>query len=180
MRNYDWYTFYSIYSVAECEEIVEICKNNQSLLRYDKHGSKKNVNTTVVDTNALGNRLDKFFNFVQDANNSYFGYKLFKERPLAVHLNIYENEKNEYPYHNDGKDSGTMSDLKLTAILNISLKPYKGGDFYVFLGEDCKVEGINATGNILIFPSFLYHKVTPVTEGQRITLATWLEGPNFK
>lgn len=180
MIPYDWYFTKSLYSIDECEEIVDFCQKNSNPESLHAHPSIKKVNTTIVETHKFENRLNKFFQFVYAANNNYFGYELFKEGPFGMNLNVYENEKNEYPYHRDGNFPGTMSDIKLTAILNLSLNPYKGGDFCMFLGQDRKIEEIDEPGNVLIFPSFLYHKVTPVIEGQRITLSTWLEGPNFK
>jgi predicted 2-oxoglutarate/Fe(II)-dependent dioxygenase YbiX len=180
MNLYNWYFLKSVYSVDECKEILDFCEKNKSSYLIDGHTSEKKVSTFVVETDKLENKLNKFFVSIHKTNNMYFGYELFKEKPIGVNINVYENENNEYPYHQDVNKPGTMSDLKLTAILNLSLKPYKGGDFCMFLGQDYKVEEINEPGNILIFPSFLYHKVTPVTEGQRITLSAWLEGPNFK
>ena len=34
-------------------------------------------------------------------------------------------------------------------------------------------------GYMIVFPSFLAHKVEPVTEGERISLAMWFWGPPF-
>ena len=31
-----------------------------------------------------------------------------------------------------------------------------------------------------VFPSFLKHRVTPVTEGERISAVTWMHGTKFK
>ena len=35
-------------------------------------------------------------------------------------------------------------------------------------------------GECLIFPSWLPHKVNPVTSGKRISLVAWIQGPLFK
>lgn len=35
-------------------------------------------------------------------------------------------------------------------------------------------------GSIIIFPSFLYHRVTPVTWGRRHSLVGWIAGPTFR
>jgi len=174
MNLYNWYFLKSVYSTDECKEILDFCDKNKSSYLIDGHGPEKKVSTFVVETDVLKNRLNKFFALIYKTNNMYFGYDLHKEKPLGVNINVYEKENNEYPYHQDTNKPGTVSDIKLTAILNLSLESYKGGDFCMFLGEDCKVEEINEPGNVLIFPSFLYHKVTPVTEGRRITLSTWL------
>ena len=34
-------------------------------------------------------------------------------------------------------------------------------------------------GTILVFPSFLYHRVTEVTEGERFSLVGWYEGADW-
>lgn len=35
-------------------------------------------------------------------------------------------------------------------------------------------------GTIIVFPSFLAHRVTPVTQGARCSLVAWAHGPTFK
>jgi len=35
-------------------------------------------------------------------------------------------------------------------------------------------------GTLTIFPSFVLHKVTPVTKGERNSLVTWVTGKQFK
>jgi PKHD-type hydroxylase len=42
-------------------------------------------------------------------------------------------------------------------------------DSYVKLGR----------GEIVIFPSFILHRVTPVTKGKRRVIVGWALGPNF-
>jgi PKHD-type hydroxylase len=45
--------------------------------------------------------------------------------------------------------------------------------------EDTLVDG-NLQGNIIVFPSYVWHKVEPVTKGVRYSLVTWTWGPPFK
>jgi PKHD-type hydroxylase len=35
-------------------------------------------------------------------------------------------------------------------------------------------------GSIIVFPSLLEHRVTPVTKGERISVVSWMHGPKFK
>ena len=35
-------------------------------------------------------------------------------------------------------------------------------------------------GSIIVFPSFVYHQVTPVTRGMRHSLVGWIAGPTFR
>ena len=60
---------------------------------------------------------------------------------------------------------------------------YEGGDFEIKnlwgtmeLPIDPEVKN---KGTILVFPSMLLHRVTPVTKGKRQSLVQWYNGPDF-
>jgi PKHD-type hydroxylase len=53
---------------------------------------------------------------------------------------------------------------------------YEGGDFESF---DNPV-GVRTKGTLIVFPSFVHHRVTPVTKGYRQSLAAMLVGPKFR
>ena len=38
----------------------------------------------------------------------------------------------------------------------------------------------DARGTVVAFPSFLYHRVTPVTSGLRKALVAWIAGPRLR
>ena len=176
---YDWYFVKNLYSALECAELLDICKQSQSSHIKDIHTKEKNLDVISIETSKLGNSIDRFFEFTKGINRRMFGFDIWEERPLALNLNIY-NVGKEYPYHRDKTAIGEMSDVKLTAILNLSAERYSGGEFYFQMGEEKSIPEISEVGTVLIFPSYLYHKVCPVTQGQRITLSAWLEGPNWR
>lgn len=71
---------------------------------------------------------------------------------------------------------------KLTAVvlLNDSTE-YSGGDLQIRGLDGAWVGGIlKDAGDMVIFPSYLLHKVTPVLEGTRYTAVTWATGPAFR
>ena len=175
---HDYYYFKNVYSKDYCKEILEISKENTSKNYFDKYDDpNKNVNVNVVELSVFKDKLNYFFDLVNQANEQSFGFDLYLRRPRTVNINTY-GVRQEYPFHKDF-DSG-MSDIKLTAILNLSLSPFEGGDFEVFAGDVKKVSEINETGSLLIFPSFLYHRVKPVLSGERITMSCWFTGPSWK
>lgn len=62
-------------------------------------------------------------------------------------------------------------------------KKYEGGDFYFSFGKDIvpyKIPEFKEQGSILIFPSYIWHKVSPVTKGTRYSLVNWALGPPWK
>jgi len=164
------------------QDIDTISKSNPTDFE-DKGAAGKNLSkVTVLESITLPPIASRFFNKVSIVNQEIFGYKLYKELPRLTNINYYNSENlSDYPYHIDTAELGTYHDIKLTGIINISPKPYKGGEFKLKIGKDpMVVSELNITGNAIVFPSFFLHKVEPVTEGMRISLSTWFYGPNFK
>lgn len=70
-------------------------------------------------------------------------------------------------------------DRKLSMSIQLSAPDeYEGGVFEFFKGG--AVPGFQAKGTAIVFPSFLLHRVTPVTRGSRCALVAWLEGPAWR
>lgn len=76
---------------------------------------------------------------------------------------------------------GTVRKLSVSAILN---DDYEGGQLmFRFLDGDSNLEEVAITprlGDVIVFPSYLDHKVAPVTKGIRYSVVAWYGGPPFK
>ena len=174
-----WYNFYNVYNEDQCKHIHEKLIENTSNYYKDRPAPSKKVNTYLTETEKVFPELKTFFRNVAQANQEIFGFDLFNN-PETVNLNVYENDNNEYPYHKDALSLGSACDIKLTAILNISTEPYTGGEFQVFDCDDIVISEISKPGNMLVFPSFLIHRVKPVLSGKRVTVSAWFAGPNWR
>ena len=42
------------------------------------------------------------------------------------------------------------------------------------------IKGKRSKGCLLVFPSFLSHRVTPIIKGTRYSIITWMEGDTFR
>ena len=177
---YDFYSVNKLFTEEACKEIIEICESNRSDILRDSPAPFKKSKTHITDIDYFGDILSKYFKYTHEINRNFFGFDLFADPPLGINYNVYAGKDNEYPYHRDCNTPGSSSDSKLTAILNISDEPYEGGEFYMYFGEDKLIDEINQPGTLLVFPSFIFHKVTPVTKGTRRTISTWFQGPAFK
>jgi PKHD-type hydroxylase len=86
------------------------------------------------------------------------------------------NKGGFYGFH---QDSSLHQDgmRKLSCVITIA-KPedFEGGEFEF---EDGTVPDIKERGSVLVFPSFISHRVSPVTSGTRYSLVAWHEGPKF-
>jgi PKHD-type hydroxylase len=73
--------------------------------------------------------------------------------------------------------SGLASSRKLTMVTFLTPpEEYEGGDLcFMDSGDPLRLP----QGTTVIFPSYLLHKVEPVTKGSRFTLVSWVHGPCF-
>lgn len=56
---------------------------------------------------------------------------------------------------------------------------YQGGDLELEVG-DGPYKAEKARGTLIAFPSYVLHRVTPVTSGIRKSLVIWVAGPEFR
>ena len=77
-------------------------------------------------------------------------------------------------------DLTNTSNADAPVLINTSTTNYKGGDFYMFLnGGPKKIKEFSEPGDVLIFKSYFFHKIEPVTKGERKSLSLFLSGPRL-
>ena len=76
---------------------------------------------------------------------------------------------------------------KLSIVISLSdPKDYEGGDFeFQFRSlKDPTITKIASElkpmGSVLVFPSYIWHRVKPITKGLRYSLVTWVRGHPFR
>ena len=99
----------------------------------------------------------------------------------------WHQDSTPYPFENTHPNfNGKIR--KISSIINLS-KPgdYEGGNLEFDFrnlrekGSNIKVcEEIKEQGSVVIFPSFTFHRVTPVTKGTRYSLVSWSVGIPWK
>ena len=57
---------------------------------------------------------------------------------------------------------------------------YEGGEIEFYRTETQTAKGWKERGAITVFPSWLLHRVSRVSEGKRWSVVTWLEGTPFR
>ena len=89
--------------------------------------------------------------------------------------------------YDDPTDKNRMGKIrKLSATISLSPpEDYRGGNLEFNFGNSIKskatvCEEIKPQGSIVVFPSFMFHRVTPVTKGTRYSLVLWQLGKPLK
>ena len=69
---------------------------------------------------------------------------------------------------------------KISASLQLSSPTdYNGGEMLIKSNREAIISP-KELGTLIVFPSFLLHKVKPIISGQRESLVIWISGPPFR
>jgi len=145
----------------------------------------KNIRSTKISwlqlTNENKDIWDKFSKVIAEVNSRYFHFDLtgFYE---PIQLGIYTAEDNgHYDWHIDMSTGNKHIPRKLSMVLMLSdPSEFEGGDLLLKSDRDHPSKLEMVQGRAWFFPSYMLHKVTPVTKGTRKTLVLWVGGPEFK
>jgi PKHD-type hydroxylase len=112
-------------------------------------------------------------------NGQFFDFDLFGFVE-DIQYTVYRADGGHYDWHLDRGVGGGQAPRKLSLVLQLSNpSEYEGGDLEVFTEQEpLKME--KKQGLVVAFPSFVLHRVTPITSGIRRTLVVWLSGPKFR
>lgn len=84
-----------------------------------------------------------------------------------------------YDWHMDAGPPREGNQRKLSCVILLNdATEFEGGILQFKGAEDKNV--LTKRGSIIVFPSFIEHKVTPVTKGVRYSAVAWVSGPAFR
>jgi PKHD-type hydroxylase len=124
---------------------------------------------------------EKISNVVAQVNAKYFQFDLtgFYE---PMQLTLYKgNIEGHYNWHTDDSVFPNVPARKLSFSMLLSdTTEYEGGEFQVKLFGD-EIQTLECKkGRAWFFPSYVIHRVAPVTKGIRRSAVLWIGGPPFK
>jgi PKHD-type hydroxylase len=131
------------------------------------------------DTNWIFERMNSMGHKL---NSHYFGFDI---HPLSrLQYTIYEDDNGHYDWHWDCFFDSGLGNLdvsyqrKLSVVL-LCQQATEGGNLELLWSKNTVTPELNC-GQTVVFPSFMLHRVTPVTKGVRKTLVAWFEGPDWR
>jgi PKHD-type hydroxylase len=122
---------------------------------------------------------DRLLKYIKIANETYnFDLTFIKD---DIQFTLYKSSNNgQYKWHNDILNYDIESMRKLSISVQLSNEDeYEGGELEIISAPNNFIAP-KKKGTIIIFPSFLIHRVKEVTKGNRISLVLWIDGPSFK
>lgn len=167
--------------LAKIKKIVEDKELRDGLIEGSEKdkGIRSSLITHLLyeDCPEIFEKLGDIVNFL---NDKFFKFDITEIEPLQYTL--YKSEtKDKYSTHtDDGYSVNLFRKLSVTIQLSDD-KDYTGGDLLFYRHSlEMPAQAPRSKGSIIVFPSFVLHEVTPVTQGYRESLVTWITGPRFK
>ena len=123
---------------------------------------------------------DKIGGMAQEANKEMFHFDLYSMPEQIQYTEYYDHEKGHYDWHMDiGGDNLSQRKISITVQLSDS-EDYLGGDLQLWPGGTYPIQAPRGKGNVVIFPSFMMHRITPVIKGTRKSFVLWLGGGHYR
>ena len=180
----NWYSFDKGFSAEEVKRIEEyaqqlprlkgdvsgindFAKKRKSIVRW----IYRNPNTEWI--------YAKMISMADTANENLWQFDMFSANE-AIQYTEYYDDGGHYDWHIDMNAGFPLNQRKISMTVQLTDgSDYEGGEFEVM--RSCDVEKLpKGKGTVLIFPSYLLHRVAPVTSGVRKSLVLWLGGASFK
>jgi predicted 2-oxoglutarate/Fe(II)-dependent dioxygenase YbiX len=121
---------------------------------------------------------DRIWAAAQECNRQFFCVDLAGVE-ANIQLGRYDSaDRGFYNWHTDF--AGLKPRRKISVSIQLSRgEDYEGGDLELMYGEQPQRMD-RGRGAFIAFPSFLLHRVTPVTRGTRWSLVAWIMGPRWR
>jgi len=117
---------------------------------------------------------DKLWAAVQEVNQRY-QFEILGIREVQI---AHYHQGDFFDWHLDfGKTETSSRKLSLSVQLS-SPDDYVGGEFLIHGYENEKP--VKEIGSVIVFPSYLSHRVNEVSAGERWSLVAWVHGPPFR
>ena len=129
----------------------------------------------------LNQTIEKHNDYVFNLELSGIPYIQYTEYLPGGHHDFHMDLPMDMPSYIDYKINEFFRKLTVVVLLTQPEVDFGGGEFQLNTSmERTPVTIPLVKGSVLMFPSFLLHKVAPVQWGLRKTLVTWVIGPKFR
>ena len=207
LTNYFWY-FKSALTSRFCDEVVKYALSKETSIARTGGYDKKNLSKEDIKNIQRKRKSDlvwlndtwiykELHPFVNEANEKA-GWNYEWDRSESCQFTKYKiNQYYDWhsdswpkPYEKEGPEKGKIRKLSMTCQLTDGSE-YTGGELeFDFRNYDPhmrdesqhlrRAKEILPKGSIIVFPSFVWHRVKPVTSGTRYSLVVWHLGKPFR
>jgi PKHD-type hydroxylase len=194
-----WDGFFSDEELDKMEKIFSEKPLDQAMISGEVESPTPTPKVGLIDRSVRSSRMsfhnpneknnwifNKFNIVIDDLNSKFYNFDLNGYDDIQ-YSEYHASEQGKYHWHMDtylgelpAQDVGTRK-LSLSLLLNDPDKDFKGGNFEMLRSTVDEPDVIPfKRGRLILFPSFMFHRVTEVTEGVRKSVVIWVQGPKFR
>jgi PKHD-type hydroxylase len=178
----DWVYAQSVFSKEECQKIIDIgtSKNMTDSTIFgnnDNHNYRDSQVSWLYACDDMEWVFRRLTDVVTKLNNQYFKFDIFGFLE-GLQFTRYDAPNGKYDAHVDKTFNGVVRKLSLSIQLTDS-NEYEGGELQIITSKEYQ-NAVKNQGDLILFPSYILHRVTPVTKGTRYSLVSWISGQPFK
>lgn len=142
---------------------------------------RKSITSWISFNNDTSWLYEKISTYLRRINGEFYRFDvdgIYEQ----MQYTIYEHDK--AGFYNWHQDIGVYSSVSITRKLSMSVllsdpNTFEGGDLEIW-GSTGITPAPREYGQVIVFPSYLLHRVTPITKGIRKSLVIWFGGPAFR
>lgn len=186
VNHFNYYYFTNAFTEQEIEEIIKIGESISKVIATTVGGDGVDGQVTNYRKSEVSwiNRkentkwiYDRISDLAIKANSEMWNFDIWDFQD-DLQYTTYYGDGGHYDWH---ADLGVgISNRKLSIVLQLSdPNDYEGGDLQMNPGGNILTVP-KEKGLICFFPSFMLHRVTPLTSGLRRSLVVWLCGANLR
>ena len=175
-----------LFTAKECAKIKKIGESLDAKKAATFGGNspvRKGKVSWIPQKNSTDFIYKKIFDLAEKANQENWKFDLtglLEDCQYTSYETKSEEESGDfYGCHLD-IDGPTAVKRKISIVVQLTdPSEYEGGELEIYTWDKAFYAS-KVQGSCLLFPSFLLHKVTPITKGKRNSLVLWVSGKPFK
>lgn len=179
------HTMPDAFSAAECRRLLDQIADRPTreggMVRQQRdHNIRRAKLVWLDDVPETDWVMDRAIDLVRSANREVFDFDITDFAESAQVASYDARDGGHFDWHSDIGDGRLAERRKLTIVVQLTPEDaYEGGALDLMPGT-AQQTAPRAQGCATLFPSFVLHRVTPVTRGQRKSLTLWCHGPAFR
>lgn len=185
----DWCAYWENFlSPEQIENLLNIPEwQNQSFAEIGGSDNVNEVDLSIRRTKVSWLPFEKdpklydiFADVFAEVNSRFFHCNISYLLEQAQLTTYTEHDRGYYDWHTDMAPEDRYVPRKLSMVLSLSdPHEYEGGQLQIKTDRDNKTLDTRK-GRAWFFPSYVLHRVTPVTKGTRKSLVLWAGGEQWK
>lgn len=142
----------------------------------DQDIRKSDITWININEDAQKNLYGEVHQLVERVNQGKYNFQISSIEPIQYSE---YTDGGHYTWHTDATLKGEQNDTRKISFSILLNDDFEGGELELYKFGDKPDTMKMKKNSILFFPSFILHRVTPVTSGTRKALVGWVHGPNF-